>query len=308
MTVQPFLWFLAYSLSDIRERARVWQHFSVFHPFWGSTLTPFGKGLHYLRRFDAKTPEELAVTQLKGLKLAVWALLLATGLNCFTEVVHGRLGLPNFDDCFLHYAGGNPDSRLVGWVSLIAYFAEDLSSMTVFGGLIVAAARLAGFRLLRNTYRPLESTTLVEFWNRYYFYYKELLVDHFFYPTFLRYFRGHRRLRLFFATFTAACVGNLLFHFIRDIQFVGEMGLWKAVIGEQSHAFYTFLLATSLGLSQLRSAPRLAGGHWLRARVLPCVCVCGFFCVLHIFDAPLDRAHLLWQRAGFLFYLLGFTT
>jgi hypothetical protein len=308
MTIQPFFWFVGYALADIgKEGAPIWRHFSVFHPFWGSTLTPFGKGLSYLRRFDAKTSGELAVTQLKGLKLAAWTLLLAVGLNCFTKVVHGRLGLPAFDDCFLRYVDGNPASRLVGWISLFAYFAEDLLSMTIFGGIIVAAARLAGFRLLRNTYRPLESTTLVEFWNRYYFYFKELLVDQFFYPTFLRCFRGYRRLRLFFATFMAACVGNLLFHFIRDIHFVGEMGLWKAVVGEQSHAFYTFVLATSVGISQMCSSRRIEG-HWLRARLVPCVWVCGFFCILHIFDAPLDREHSLWERGGFLFYLLGVTT
>jgi hypothetical protein len=309
MTAQPFLWFMAYALADAsKERAPIWQHFGVFHPFWGSTLTPFGKGLAYLQRFEAKTPSELAVTQLKGLKLAAWILLLAACQKYFVQFVHGYLALPIFDNCFLQYAGGDPGSRLVGWVSLMAYFVEDLLGMTVSGGIIVSAARLAGFRLLRNTYRPLEATTLVDFWNRYYFYYKELLVDHFFYPTFLRYFRRHRRLRLFFATFSAACVGNLLFHFIRDIHFVGEMGLWQAVIGDQSHAFYTLLLATSVGLSQLRSAPRRREGHWLRARALPCLWVCGFFCILHIFDAPLDREHLLWQRAGFLFYLLGIST
>jgi hypothetical protein len=309
MTVQPYLWFLVYALAEVgKERAPVWQHFSVFHPLWGSTLTPFGKGLSYLRRFEAKTPEELAVTQLKGLKLAAWTLLLAVGLICFNELVHGHLGLPKFNDTFLCYVAGHPASRLVSCASLIAYFAEDLLTMTVFGGVIVAAARLAGFRLLRNTYRPLESTTLVEFWNRYYFYYKELLVDHFFYPTFVRCFRSHRRLRLFFATFTAACVGNLLFHFIRDIHFVGEMGLWKAVVGEQSHAFYTFILATSVGISQLRRVPQRGGANWLQTRLLPCLWVCGFFCILHIFDAPLDREHSLWQRGGFLFYLLGLAT
>jgi hypothetical protein len=309
MTFQPYLWFLAYGLADSgKERSPAWQYLSVFHPFWGATLTPFGKGLAYLRRFEAKTPEELAVTQLKGVKLAAWVLILAIGKICLGEFVHGQLRLPVFDDNLLEYLAGHPQPRLVGWASVVVFFVDDLLSMTVFGGIIVATARLAGFRLLRNTYRPLESATLAEFWNRYYFYYKELLVDHFFYPTFVRYFRGHRRLRMFFATFAAACVGNLLFHFIRDIHFVGEMGLWRAVLGEQSHAFYTFILAVSVGLSQMRRAPQRAPRGWLRGRLLPCLWVSGFFCLIHIFDAPLDREHSLWQRAEFLFYLLGVTT
>ena len=180
--------------------------------------------------------------------------------------------------------------------------------MSVFGGTIIAAARLAGFRLLRNTWRPLEATTLAEFWNRYYFYYKELLVDHFFYPAFLRYFRNHRRLRIFFATFSAACVGNLIFHFIRDIHFVADMGLWNAVVGDQSHAFYTFVLAIGVALSQMRVGTRKVSKGWLRGRLLPCLWVVGFFCVLHVFDAPLDREHSIWQRGQFLLYLLGTDT
>ncbi|WP_063683090.1 hypothetical protein [Bradyrhizobium stylosanthis] len=309
MTSQPYLWFLAYGLVDAsKKRSPVWQRLSVFHPFWGSSLTPFGKGLAYLERFEAKTPEELAVTQLKGVKLAAWILVLAIVKICLGELVHGRLQLPMFDDNLLQYLAGHPLPRLVGWASLVSFFVEDLLGMTVFGGVIVATARLAGFRLLRNTWRPLESTTLADFWNRYYFYYKELLVDHFFYPTFIRCFRGHRRLRMFFATFMAACVGNLLFHFIRDIHFVGDMGLWRAVVGEQSHAFYTFVLAVSVGLSQMRRAPQPASRGWLRRRLLPCLWVSTFFCLIHVFDAPLDREHTLLQRGEFLFYLLGVTT
>jgi D-alanyl-lipoteichoic acid acyltransferase DltB (MBOAT superfamily) len=177
--------------------------------------------------------------------------------------------------------------------------------MTVWGGAIIVCARLAGFRLLRNTYRPMESTTLAEFWNRYYFYYKELLVDHFFYPVFLRYFRTNRKLRMFFATFMAACVGNLTYHFLRDIHFVAELGWWNALSGEASHAFYTFLLAIGVGVSQMRVRGDRPRKGWLRGRVLPCLWVALFFCVLHVFDAPLDRVHTIWQRSDFLSYLLG---
>jgi hypothetical protein len=310
MTFLPFFWFLAYALADAAtsQRAPFWQHLGVFHPFWGSTLTPFGKGLSYLRKFEAKTSEELAVTQLKGLKLAAWTLLLAVCLNYLDALIHGYLGIPRFDDAFLRYLAGSGYPRYLCWSSLAAFFVEDLLNMSVWGGVIVACARMAGFRLLRNTYRPLESTSLAEFWNRYYFYYKELLVDHFFYPAFLRYFRKHRRLRMFFATFAAACVGNLLFHLIRDIHFVAEMGLWNALVGEQSHAFYTLVLATGVALSQMR--PRNAGlsRGWLRGRVIPCLWVASFFCVLHVFDAPLDRDHSILQRGQFLLHLIGADT
>jgi hypothetical protein len=307
MTLLPYLWFLAYALADVdsREPAPFWQHLGVFHPFFGSTLTPFGKGISYLRKFEAKTSEQLAVTQLKGLKLAAWTCLLAVSLNCFNTLVHGYFGLPRFDDTFSRYIAGAAYPLYDCWASLAAFFVEDLLGISIWGGIIVASARMAGFRLLRNTYRPLASTSLAEFWNRYYFYYKELLVDHFFYPAFLRYFRTNRRLRMFFATFAAACVGNLIFHFIRDIHFVAELGLRRAITGEASHAFYTLVLATGVGLSQMRVRTAGAPKAWLRGRLLPCVWVIVFFCVLHVFDAPLDRDHTIWQRAQFLFHLLG---
>jgi hypothetical protein len=310
VTLLPYLWFLAYALGEVaaREPPPVLQQLGVFHPFWGSTVTPFGKSVTYLRKFEARTDEELAVTQLKGVKLAAWVVLLGACLGGLKTLVHGHLGVPAFDDAFLQFLAGSAFSRAFCHLSLLAYFAEDVLAMSVWGGVIVACARMAGFRLLRNTYRPLEATTLIEFWNRYYFYYKELLVDHFFYPTFLRCFRTHRKLRMFFATFAAACLGNLLFHFIRDIRFVAELGLWNALAGEASHAFYTFVLAIGLGLSQMRGRPARARRGWLRGRVLPCAGVVAFFCALHVFDAPLDREHSILQRGQFFLYLLGLGT
>ncbi len=85
---------------------------------------------------------------------------------------------------------------LIAWASVFAHFAEALLMMTIFGNIIIACARMAGFNLLRNTYRPLESRTVAEFWNRYY-YFMELLVEFFFLPAFTRYFKQHRRLRVF---------------------------------------------------------------------------------------------------------------
>jgi hypothetical protein len=308
VTVLPFFWFFAYALGDVRagDPAPFWQRLGLFHSFWGATLTPFGKGVAYLRRVEAQTPADLAVTQLKGLKLLLWAALLSIVLRLFAIVVHQYLAIPAYDDAFARQIAGHPYPWYVCWLSLFAFFVDDLLRMAAWGGPIIACARLAGFRLLRNTYNPMAATTIAEFWNRYYFYYKELLVDHFFFPTFFSCFRKYRRLRVFFATFMAACVGNLLFHFMRDIRFVVDMGPAKALIGEESHAFYTFILALGIACSQLR--PRSIGQPsrgWLRARLLPALRVMLFFCLLHIFDAPVDRVHTIGQRMGFLLHLFG---
>ena len=74
-----YVWFVAYALTDRSSKpAKDWTlELGTFRPLWGSTTTPFPKGAAYLRRIEAHTPEQLAVTQLKGLKLLIWAIVLA---------------------------------------------------------------------------------------------------------------------------------------------------------------------------------------------------------------------------------------
>ena len=73
-----YLWFLAYSLLDLNSKAHDPFHLQVggYQPIWGQSSTPFPKGAAYLRRIEAKNPEQLAVAQLKGLKLLAWSLVL----------------------------------------------------------------------------------------------------------------------------------------------------------------------------------------------------------------------------------------
>jgi hypothetical protein len=147
--------------------------------------------------------------------------------------------------------------------------------------------------------------TIADFWNRYYYFYKELLVDFFFYPTFYVLAGTNRKLRLFLATFMSACVGNLLFHFLRDIFFVAVMGFPRAIAGEASHAFYTLCLSIGIFVSQLyERAPKPARG-WLRDRAVPALRVLLFFSILHVFDSPMDREHSFTQHLDFLLYLFG---
>jgi hypothetical protein len=303
-TFVRYFWFLGYAVLEVaRESPPILAQLGMFHPFWGSTNVPFGKNVTYLRKFESKGSHELSITQLKGLKLALWLAVLQVAEKCFavsTQYLH----IPTFEESFAAHLAGAAYPWYVGWVSLISDFFEDLLSISIWGGVIIACARMSGFRLLRNTYRPLESRTIAEFWNRYYFYFKELLVDFFFYPTFLRCFRKHKRLRTFFATFMAACVGNLIYHFMRDIYLVADLGVAKAVVGFESYALYALILSVGIAVSQMRADQPNASSWWL-FRLTDSLRVGAFFCILHIFDATSDRAHSLWERLSFLFYLFG---
>ena len=164
---------------------------------------------------------------------------------------------------------------------------------------------MAGFRALRNTYRPLESRTVAEFWNRYAFYFKELLVDMFFYPTYLRYFKRFPRLRMAFATTMAAMVGNLIYHFYDTIAYVAALGWRRSVMGFQTYLFYCFVLTAGIVISQLRAHNKTKPPQsFLRARLLPVLGVCGFYCFLKIFD-DLHRTYDLREHFVFAGRLLG---
>jgi hypothetical protein len=276
---------ISYSLLDTKSKNRddfVYQ-LGTYRAFWGMTVVPYPKGSAYLRRVEARTPQALAVSQIKGVKLLAWALVLFFLWKVVVRIVHFRLGIPSYSDLFALSAAGSSFPCWLAWVSLISAFFERLLRMSYLGHEYIAICRMAGFLALRNTYRPLESRTIAEFWNRYYYYYKEMLVDFFFYPTFMRYFKSRPRLRLFAATFAAACLGNALLHFFTGyLDYAHQFGLRETLLNFQSYFLYSTPLALGIGISQFRNAPKRDG--WIRGRLVPAFCVIGFFCLLYVFD------------------------
>ena len=286
-----YLWFIAYSLLDVSSKSR--DPFALqagtYHPFWGSTYTPFVKGAAYLRRIEAHNPEQLAVAQLKGLKLLAWSVILDLFLRkAFQPVVYGYMRIPLYVDVFELSVQRGAFPWYLGWASLVANFLETMVGVSISGHRIVASCRMAGFLALRNTYRPLASRSIAEFWNRYVYYFKELMVDCFFYPTFVRYFKKRGRWRLFAATFAAAGFGNAFYHFFGDLNYIEQLGFWRALDGFSSYIFYTIVLAVGIGISQAREQ-KIVNSGWFRGRLIPALGVAGFYCVLSIFEHRLKR-------------------
>ena len=279
-----YLWYAAYGLRDRTERhgRTLLKDASAWRPFWGGTNVPFPKPGAWLEQLEVRTPEEAAVWQLKALKLLGWALVLAvlrTGLVVLAtgksshpsawlpdDVLAVTVGLsfagsglevPTLPDALAVAFAGNPNPAAVNWASLALYLAVDLLDISIFGHVAVAGARMAGFKALRNTHRPLESRSIADFWNRYYFYFKELLLDFFFFPTYMRWFKKHPRLRLFFATFVAAGLGNFLYHWLADPAGIVTWGFWGSLRAMETYALYAAILVLGIGLSQL-AKPRAA--------------------------------------------------
>src|SRR6185436_4922264 len=108
----------------------------------------------------------------------------------------------------------------------------------------------------RNTYKPYLATSIAEFFNCIYYYFKELLVTFFFYPTYLRFFKKQPRLRVFVATLAAAGFGNFLLHYFRAEDRILRDGLWNTLIFFAPYMIYALLLGSAIGLSQLRLLAR----------------------------------------------------
>jgi len=111
-SLSGFLWFLSYGLTEPpSDGGPSWRGSASFFSLWpaiGMSSTPFLKRPSFMRRIEAKTGEELAITQLKGLKLLAWNILLALIFAFYTMAV-SALGIPQLTDAIATSSAGHPD-------------------------------------------------------------------------------------------------------------------------------------------------------------------------------------------------------
>lgn len=277
--------FLAYAFADQRakDQTPVGFRLGFMRPFWGGSSIPM-KGLHFFKRFEAKTPEELSKVQLRALKLAVWAVILSVVYAAGFYLLHEVLMLPTLLEAIGMVSAGEGLGHSTAWGVVGANFVLDVVGLAAGTHALVAIVRMAGYGIPRNVSRPLTSRSVAEFWNRYFYYFKEVLVDFFFYPAFVRYFKKSPKLRIAFATFCAAFVGNVLFGVLSQMHLFNTGGVIDVVSHFENYIFYALVLTAALIVSQLNpNKPKPEHGH-LRYNVLPRVQVLGFFAVLQVFS------------------------
>ncbi len=314
-----YMWYLFYSLTycNVPGSPPFWQQLGHYMPFWYASLIPYHRGAINLERIKATTPEALAICQLKGLKLLLWATYLALFALFYHTVCHGHaqdmsgmitiefrygdlnlffhnklfytigswpffLDIPPYGYALEQAAAGQPLPFYWNWLAAIGRFFIVVLNMAILSHAVIAICRMAGYNALRNVYRPLLSVSLVDFWNRVYYYYKELLVNVFFYPTFLRYFKNRPYLRYYVATMAAACFGNALFHFSIHFDLIIKRGFFAALQSMYSFLFYSILLGTGLFISQWR---KIKGGRyaWNPPQPFASIFVLLFYCLLSVF-------------------------
>ncbi len=321
LTVLPFLiWRCGYVLlSGQRGKAKdsgFFEHLFYLWPAWGATPVPIGKGRDYLSQCEAKTSDAYARSLLAGIKLMVLAQLLRLCLSFLDAYVYGdgvnfmtgllgshKLGIPRFRTIL---NGAANVSLPTTWTSLYLELVRETIQLAVKGHVWVGVLRLFGFNVFRNTYKPLLAETIMDFWNRYYYYFKELLAEFFFYPIYLRHFKNRPKLRILTAVFAAAFVGNMYYHVLKsdDLLAANFAELWRHM---SSRLLYCFFLATGIFLSMLRQQQRQGGVEPAAAgiprRGIKIAGVWTFFALINFWDI---KSHLtLPERAAFFVSLFG---
>lgn len=282
-----------------------------------TTNTPLGKGFDYLSRNEAKTEEELARSQLAGIKLLIlygfWRLarkvmvgvLYGPG-NSLTLALNGHtVGIPLLSQLI---AQGAEASVLASWASMYCELLYQALTYAIDGHAVIGILRLFGFNVFRNTYKPLLAESMVEFWNRFDYYFKELLVNFFFLPTFTQLGSKLRRwphVRLFAAVFAAAFIGNMYTHLlVRSESLLVAGDIFERLYMLRSRFFYCLLLAIGIFVSMLRqqrgSTARSVGRG---ARILRIFGVWTFFSLIRIWDVNADIP--FFTQVGFFLNLFG---
>jgi hypothetical protein len=313
----PFLvWRCGYLLLAGRRRTAAGtsfaDHFFYLAPVHGGTPVPYGKGYDYLADTDAADARARARTRLSGLTLLglAWAWIGVQGVMdrfVFGDA-RGSLGLHRLGELVSAYDG--PVPLAWAWLTLPAELVSSTLSLAIYGHFVVGALRLCGFAVLRNTYKPLVSESLVDFWNRYYFYFKELLAEFFFFPVYVRWFKRRPRLRLLAATMAAAWLGNVYYHVLLELPALaraGPAGAWSLI---SPRVFYAFLLAIGIFVSLVRQRSLRAGaraGDALRSGAVRLRRIAGvwlFYSIIHIWNVgPLELTFA--QRTRFFLSLFG---
>lgn len=319
----PFMvWRFGYLLMSAQhgrmKGTRFSDHFLTFWPLYGGTPTPYGKGWGYLSRCEAKNEEELARSHLAGLKLLVLAgmwyvcritmegVLYGSG-NALTRKLGGHtLGIPTVSDLIDKDVANT--KLWASWASIYCELIYQVFLRAVRGHVIIAILRLFGFNVFRNTYKPLLSESVVEFWNRYYYYFKEVMANFFFLPTFTQFgskLRKWPNLRLFVAVMAAAFIGNTYYHLIDLEQFMVQGRVFDGLYALRSRTFYCLLLAIGIYISMRREQSRLgrSPASGTMRRILRIAGVWTFFSLIYIWNIRSEASFT--DRVNFFLSLFG---
>lgn len=311
--VPELLWRSSYWIKWRRRqpgRVPIWQNLFTAVPFLGAGGVPFGKGPAFFAKHETPDGKALAASQLEGCKLLALALAWRAADAVLQLALWGvrtnwlgawrpfaKAPLPSMELLVRIPASFALWQR---WGGLYGELFHAIIMLAFYGHTIVGVFCLMGFRIPRNTQAPLLATTIVDFWGRYYFYFKELLMDFFFFPAFVRTPAAPVLWRTMLATWAAAFLGNFYYHvgLYAPVLASGDARGYRSLV--LARLIYCALLASGLCLSFARALkkPQAAAGKARRTGQV--IVVATFFALLHVWNyggapIPLERRWHLWR-------------
>jgi|GEM_PF-3720883 len=212
----------------------------------------------------------------------------------------------NLTQLFRQIQKGVWPTQTEAWIAVYANFLLKVLFYVGKGNVVIGTIRLCGFSAFRNTYRLSESKSIFDFFQRYSYYFKELLNEFFFTPAFFFLRKVPLHLRFSIAILFSVGVGNFLFHLSERLC---ETGLDAKVDSDllnfsTTYSFYCAILCLSiLGSyfwSHFRAQPRALRYPWQMLRFLA---ICHIFVFLKIFETDtVGSLALHLQFVRFLFF------
>jgi hypothetical protein len=311
LLVPELLWRSTYW---IKWRARqpgpvaIWNNLFAALPFLGAGGVPLGKGPAFLGKHEALGAAQLAAAQLEGAKLLALALVWRVSDGVLSAVVLSQKSawvpawaypahpwLPTMSN-LLQIPGFFPLWQR--WAGLYVELFHAILVLAIFSHTLVGILCLSGFHVPRNIRSPLLATTILDFWGRYYFYFKELLMDFWFFPVFLRTARLPVFWRTMLATVSAAFLGNIYYHLVLYWPSMarGETAPFQAAMS--ARVIYCAFLAAALCVSFARTLGRKtpAGPPGFPRRLFRILLVSSFFALIHVWNFT-GVPVLVYQRA-----------
>jgi hypothetical protein len=312
--VPELLWRSSYWIKWRRREqgcVPIWRHLFAALPFLGAGGVPFGKGPSYLAKHEALNGKALAASQVEGVRLLSIGLAWRA-VDSLLQLTLWGIRVPWLGDWHPFAKALLPSMETLmripasyalwqRWGGLYGELFHNIIALAFYGHTIVGFFCLMGFRIPRNTSAPLATTTIVDFWGRYYFYFKELLMDFFFFPAFLKTSSMPVIWRTVLATWAAAFFGNFYYHVIlyAPVLASGDTRGYRSLV--MARMMYCALLATGLSISFARVLRQTAAPKGSRIRkACQVIVVASFFAFLHVWNyggAPIsmERRWHLWK-------------
>lgn len=247
---------------------------------------------------------------------SLWLFILAAGIGYLrmrTVPVIGeeeKTSLWMIQPALIALNSGKSLSTLDLWRAVLTDFGVYFIWLVWVGLTAVATMRLAGFHVFRNTYRLFESRTFAEFFERYQYYYKELVFAVSFWPVFVRMrtlgLRWRVALSLFFSVGLFNTYLNLTFRWSKTVFLDFEKANEKILTFSLNYLVYATMLAALIYPSMLKAVSGRETSTppvwWRAVKVFGIICA---FAAIRTFERSIPGEYFInWRMFLGLFGLL----